>query len=331
MGQDLSCWTGSHVKALEYFGCVPRIVVPDNLRSAVDKACRYEPQLNRSYEDLSRHYGFAIIPARVRHPRDKAKVEAGVLIAQRWILAALRHRKFFSLVELNKAIAELLDKLNSRPMRKLKVSRQSLFEQYDRPNANPLVERRWEYCEWKKARVNLDYHVEVQAHYYSVPCQWIHEPMDVRLTANIIEIFHKGNRITSHVRSYERYKYTTVKDHMPSSHQYYAQWTPSRIIEWAGKTGPQTSKLVENLLESRQHPEQAYRSALGILRLGNRSEIGAQRLENACRRALEYRSCSYKSVRSILEKGMDQYEAEVQTAVSLPVRHENIRGSQYYQ
>lgn len=328
LSQDLSCWTSSHVKALEYFGCVPKIVVPDNLRSAVAKACRYEPELNWTYNDLSRHYGFAVVPARKHHPKDKAKVEVGVLIAQRWILAVLRHRKFFGLVELNKAIAELLEKLNTRPMRKLKVSRRELFERYDKPKAKLLIERRWEYCEWKKAKVNLDYHVEIQAHYYSVPCRLIHETVEARITVNTIEIFYKGSRVAGHVRSEERYKHTTVKDHMPSSHQHYAQWTPSRMIEWAGKTGPQTSKLVEKLLESRQHPEQAYRSALGILRLGNRSEVGGQRLENACRRALEYRSYSYKSVRSILEKGMDRYEESTQ--MELPPIHENIRGSEYY-
>lgn len=328
--QDLSCWTNSHVKALEYFGCVPKIVVPDNLRSAVGKACRYEPELNWTYEDLSRHYNFAVIPARVRKPRDKAKAEAGVLVVQRWILAALRHKRFFSLVELNEAIKELLEKLNGRPMRKIKKSRKELFDQYDRPNAKGLAERRWEYCEWKKAKVNLDYHVEIKAHYYSVPCRWVHETVEVRMTTNTIEIFYKGTRVASHVRSLERYKHTTVKDHMPPSHQYHTQWTPTRIVDWASKTGPWTSKVVETMLSSRQHPEQAYRSALGLLRLGQRAEVGAQRLENACRRAVEYRSCSYKSVRSILEKGMDRYVVQVQTELHLPALHENIRGSQYY-
>ncbi len=328
LSQDLYCWTGSHVNAVEYFKCVPHIVVPDNLKSGISKPCRYEPLINESYKDLGRHYNFAVIPARVRKPRDKAKVEAGVLIAQRWILAALRHRQFFSLVELNVAIAELLEKLNGRLMRKLKVSRRELFEQIDHPNAKALPERAWEYCEWKKARVNLDYHVQAQDHYYSVPCRLVHSTVDLRITAAAVEVFWKGERIASHLRSLNKFKHTTVKEHMPKAHQEHAQWTPERIIEWAGKTGPWTALLVKTMLESRAHPEQAYRSALGIIRLGNKA--GMDRVENACRRAVEHRSCSYKSVRSILDKGMDRCGHDAQPQLTLPVVHENIRGSGYY-
>lgn len=327
--QDLSAWTGAHVRALAYFQCVPHVVVPDNLKSGVQSPCRYEPDLNPTYAELARHYGFAVIPARPRHPRDKAKVEAGVLVAQRWILAALRHRRFYTLAELNTAIRELLEKLNTRPLRKIEKSRRELFEQLDRAHALALPERAWEYAEWRKARVNVDYHIEVESHWYSVPCRLVHEGVDVRLTSEMVEVFFKGNRVASHLRSNEKYKHTTQSEHMPTAHRQYAQWTPSRILEWAGKAGVSVRELVQKILESRPHPEQGYRAALGILRLGRL--YGADRMEKACLRALAYRTYSYKSVRSILARGLDHLPDPFQTQQSFLPRHDNIRGSDYYQ
>ena len=255
LSQNLSCWTMSHVHAFDYFKCVPRIVVPDNLKSGVSKACRYEPDINPTYQSMASYYGVAVIPARPRKPRDKAKAEAGVLVAQRWILAALRHHQFFSLAELNKAIAGLLEILNTRLMKKMKKSRQELFKQWDQGNARTLPTARWEYTEWLKARVNIDYHIEVKDHYYSVPYRLVHEKVDVLLTASVVEILYKGKRIASHPRSFVKYKHTTHKDHRPISHQKYAQWSPSRLINWAGQTGPHTAQLIKKILVNFQNKD----------------------------------------------------------------------------
>lgn len=327
-GQDLANWTSSHVRAFSYFQCCPHIVVPDNLKSGVTKACRYEPEINPTYASLAEHYSFAVIPTRVRKPRDKAKVEAGVLVVQRWILAALRHRTFYSLKELNDAISELIEKLNTRPMRKLKKSRRELFEELDRSKALPIPERQWEYQEFLRAKVNIDYCVEVEKNYYTVPCRLNGERVDVRMTSTVIEVLFKGTRVASHPRCYGKYQHITNEEHMPEAHRRYSEWTPSRIIGWAAKTGACTAKVVQNILESRKHPEEGYRAALGIIRLER--NYGVERVENACRRAVFYRSCSYQSVRSILARGLDrQVLPEEQT--ELPsIMHENIRGSEYY-
>ena len=236
LSQTLPEWIGSHRRSLEYFSCVPRVLVPDKLKSGVIKACKYEPELNPTYADMAEHYGCAVLPARPRKPRDKAKAEAGVLIAQRWILSVLRHRTFYSLAELNAAIRECLERLNSRPMRRLKKSRLELFETLDRPNALPLPAKAYEYAEWYKARVNVDYHIEVDHHYYSVSFQLLREKVDLRLTAATLEVFHKGGRVAAHARSYVRGGYTTLPEHMPPEHRFYAEWSPSRFVQWAGKT-----------------------------------------------------------------------------------------------
>ena len=328
--QDLASWTMSHVRALQYFDCAPAIIVPDNLKSGVVKACRYEPDLNPTYHDLARHYGMAVIPARPRHPRDKAKVEAGVLVAQRWILAALRHRTFFSLAELNRAVRELLEKLNAKLLKKIKKSRRQLFEEMDRPAAKPLPQRPYEYADWKQPRVNIDYHIELDDHYYSAPCRLVHQKVDVRMTQATVEILYKGARVRSHARSFQKYKYTTHPEDMPESHRQYAQWTPSRIIEWARKTGPKTAELVAKILESKEHPEQGYRSALGILRLER--SWGKERIEAASGRALAFKSYSYKSVKRILAAGADCFPlsgAQENPEPQLPL-HDNIRGGAYY-
>ncbi len=233
LSQALSNWICSHVRSFEYFGCVPRVLIPDNLKSGVSKACKYEPELNPTYADMAEHYGCAVLPARPHRPRDKAKVEVGVLIAKRWILAVLRQRTFYSLAELNTAIRESLERLNNRMLRRAKKSRRELFEATDRPHALPLPSRPYEYAEWGKAKVGIDYHIEVDFHYFSVPYQLLHERLDVRLTASTLEAFHKGERVAAHARSYVRGTHTTLPEHMPPEHQSYAEWSPPRFIQWA--------------------------------------------------------------------------------------------------
>ncbi len=330
LSQTLPDWIGSHRRALEYFDCVPRALVPDNLKSGVSQACKYEPELNPTYADMASHYGCAVVPARPRKPRDKAKVEVGVLIAQRWILAVLRHRTFYSLAELNAAIRQCLERLNDRPMRRLGKSRRELFETVDRPNALPMPARPYEYAEWYKARVNIDYHIEVDHHYYSVPFQLLREKVDVRLTAATVEVFRKGERVAAHARSYVHGKHTTLKEHMPPEHRNYAEWSPSRFIHWAGKTGAATAQLVEKVLASRTYPEQGYRACLGIIRLGRHYE--PERVEAAAERALKFNACSYRSMKAILSAGLDRQLDNVENSgqMSLPL-HQNIRGRGYYQ
>jgi len=330
LSQTLADWIGSHARAFEYFGCVPRVLVPDNLRSGVTKASRYEPDLNPTYAEMAEHYGCAVLPARPRKPRDKAKVEAGVLIAQRWILAVLRHRTFYSLAEINAAIRECLEHFNTRPLRKAKKSRRELFETMDHPNALSLPARSYEYAEWYKAKVHLDYHIEVDHHYYSVPYQLLHEKVDIRLTANTVEMLYKGERVAAHARSHVKGGYTTVPDHMPPSHRYYAEWNPSRFIQWAGKTGESTARLVETILATRPYPEQGYRACLGIINLTRDYEPA--RVEAAAKRALRYHALSYRSMKAILSAGLDrQPDNGEQPQLPGLLPHQNIRGQEYYQ
>jgi transposase len=329
LSQSLPMWIGSHVAAFRYFSCVPRVLVPDNLKSGVSEACFYEPDLNRTYAEMAEHCGCAVLPARPRKPRDKAKVEAGVLVSQRWILAVLRHRTFYSLAELNVAIRECLERLNTRPMRRVGKSRREIFETVDRPSALPLPERPYEYAEWLKAKVNVDYHIEVDHHYYSVPYLLLREKLDVRVTASTVEAYHKGERIAAHARSYLWGKHTTLKEHMPPQHRHYAEWSPSRFIQWAARIGAATAQLVEKIMAARTYPEQGYRSCLGIIRLGQHYE--PNRVEAAAQRALNFNTCSYRSVRAILVAGLDRQQNpdEQPRQLTLPM-HDNIRGKQYY-
>ena len=330
LSQTLPEWVGSHRRAFEYFGCAPRVLTPDNLKSGVSKACKYEPDLNPTYADMAEHYGCAVLPARPRKPRDKAIVENGVLIAKRWILAVLRHRTFHSLAELNAAIRECLERLNTRPLRQARKSRRELFEALDRPNALPLPARPYEYAEWYKARVQLNYHIEVNHHYYSVPYQLLHERLDIRLTATIVEALRKGERVAAHVRSFIRGGYTTLPEHMPPEHRYYAEWNPARFIRWAEKTGDATARLVETILATRPYPEQGYKACLGIINLTR--DYDPKRVEAAARRALKFRTCSYRSMKAILSARLDQHpDNGDQPRLPGLLPHQNIRGQEYYQ
>jgi transposase len=327
-GQDLPNWTGSHMRAFEFFGGVTEVVVPDNLKSAVTHPSYYEPDLNPTYRDLGEHYGVAIIPARPYRARDKAKAEVGVQVVQRWIVAALRKRKFFSLAEVNQAIAELLVRLNARPFRKRQGSRATLFAQLDQPALKPLPATRYQFGEWKTARVNIDYHIEVERHYYSVPYALVHLEVDVHLTAETVEVLHRGVRAASHVRSYAPAKATTLTQHMPKSHQKYVGRTPSRLIEDTQQIGPVTGQLVEAILAAKRHPEQGYRSCLGILRLAK--TYPAERMEAAARRALRARAYNSQSMDSILKNQLDRVPLTSDPPVPPAVDHDNIRGADYF-
>lgn len=327
--QSLPEWIGSHSRAFEFFGGVPKIVVPDNLKSGVQRAHLYEPDLNPTYQEMAAHYGLAVIPARSRKPRDKAKVENGVLQVERWILACLRHHTFLSLSALNTAITRLLTVLNQRPFKKLPGSRHSAFVALDQPALRSLPAVPYEYAEWKKARVNIDYHIEVERHYYSVPYQLVHQQVDVRLTAQCVECFVKGKRVSSHRRSSLPGQHTTQTAHMPKAHQQYAEWTPERLIRWAEQTEPATAHVITTILTTRTHPQQGFRSCLGILRLGK--TYGPDRLEAACQHAQALGAYAYKSVESILRHGLDQHPLPPDRASPSIITHANSRGPQYYQ
>jgi len=326
--QGLGDWIGSHLRAFEFCNGVPEIVVPDNLKSGVTKACRYEPGVNRTYEEMAQHYGVAVVPARPRKPRDKAKAEAGVLVVERWILAALRKRAFFSLGEVNEAIAELLIRLNQRLFRKREGSRQTLFETLDRPALKPLPAERYQHGEWKTVRVNIDYHVELDRHWYSVPYQLTQCQVEIRATASIVEIFHQGQRVASHARSHATHRHSTIHEHRPKAHQRYLEWTPSRIVEWCGKIGPATAQVAERILASNRHPEQGYRSCLGIVRLGEK--YPHPRVEAAAHRALALNVCTYQSLKSILKNHLDGQAPEPASDPTPPMDHPNLRGPGYY-
>ena len=330
--QALPDFIGSHVRCFEFLGAVPALLVPDNLKSAINRACRYEPEANSTYAEMACHYGTAILPARPFRPRDKAAVEAGVLLVERWILARLRNRQFFSLSELNAAISELLIELNHRPFKKLEGCRASAFERLDRPAMKPLPTIGYEYAEWKWATVNIDYHVEVAAHYYSVPHSLVKQRIEVRLTASSVECFFKGKRVAVHVRSNLRARHTTLPEHMPEAHRKHLQWTPGRLLNWAQSIGPGTRAVVRWQLDNRPHPEQGYRACLGLLNLVKR--YGETRLEAACLRALAIGAPSRKRICSILETKLDQhpelFPTSDATASPTPAQHANVRGADYF-
>jgi transposase len=299
------------------------------LKSGVTTASRYEPEVNRTYAELARNYGAVVIPARVATPTDKPKVEVSVQIAQRWILAALRHRTFFTLADLNAAIGERLDAINERPMKITGVSRRALFAQLDRPALVPLPRTRYELAEWKPCRVNIDYHVEVDHNFYSVPSPLVHARVEARFTQATVELLLKGRCVATHLRLTGRGRFATQVAHMPRAHRAHAEWTPSRLIAWAAQTGPATGRLVAGILERRPHPEQGYRACLGLMRLGRLH--GADRLDAACARAERLRSYRFRTVEQILINQQDRLPLEEPVAARPALSHENVRGATYYQ
>jgi len=325
--EDLPNWIAGHVHAFAFFEGVPEIVVPDNTKTGVKHPSRYEPDINPTYQDLAEHYDTVVIPARIRKPKDKAKAEVGVQVVERWILARLRNRTFFGLAELNQAIRELRGELNDRTMEHLGKSRAEFFEELDRPALKPLPAEPYQFAIWKKAKVNIDYHVEFSKHYYSVPHRLIGEKVFVRATERTVEVFHKHRRVASHPRSRTRGRYTTQAEHMPANHRHYAEWSPDRFLRWAEEIGPQTRALIETALASRRHPQQAYRTCLGILGLAKRCT--KERLEAASGRALASGIRSYKGIKNILDTGLDQVPLEEPAPTRLDP-HANIRGPSYY-
>lgn len=315
------------MRLFAFLGGVPKVVVPDNLKAAVLKADRYDPGLNRTYAEMAEHYGTAIVPARPRKPRDKAKVEVAVQVAQRWILARLRNRRFFSLAELNAAIRLLRDELNMRVMRGYGASRADLFATLDRPHLQPLPATPYAFARWKRARVAPDYHVEMDSSWYSVPFGLIRQQVDVRVCGEIVEIFHKGQRVASHLRCKGRRSHVTLPDHMPSAHRRHAEWTPARMLAQAAKLGPSVTAFCEAVMADRPHPEQGFRTCMGVLALAK--SYDAMRLDAACRRGLAIRARSVASIRSILKNGLDRAFTE-ERPEDRPLRHANIRGQSYY-
>jgi transposase len=308
-------------------------VVPDNLKAGVNVASWYEPELNPSYLEWARTYGVAILPARPYHPRDKAAAEVGVQVVERWVLAPLRKRRFFSLAELNAAIAEQLRLVNERHFRGQPISRRDLFEELERDALRPLPATRYAFADWKiGARVNIDYHVELDARYYSAPYELARQSVDVRATANIVEIFHRGRRVASHARGYGRRRFFTVPEHMPAAHRAHLEWTPSKLVAWGATIGPPVAELMETILRSRPHPEHGYRACLGLMHLGKRYERA--RMLAACQRALQIGSTSYRSVNAILKHGLDTAPLPLESASLakiVPIQHANLRGAAYYQ
>ena len=321
-------WIGAHVNALAAIGGVPKALVPDNLKAGITRPSRYEPGINRTYQDLADHYGCVVLPTRVMKPRDKAKVEVAVQIVERFVLAKLRHRRFFSLVELNAAIHDCVTAINAKVMRRIGKSRHELLGRIDCPALNALPTTPYSYAEWKRARVAPDYHIEIAGHYYSVPSRLIREIVEARITSATVEIFHKGQRVASHAFSAIGNRHTTITEHMPSAHRRYAEWTPARMMSEAAKVGPETVALFEAIMKAKPHPEQGFRSCLGIVGLAR--SYGVTRLEAASRRGNGIGATSYGSIASILKHGLDKADATEPTPDVPPIRHGNIRGSGYY-
>ena len=326
--QDLASWTSAHVRMLQYFQGCPAIWVPDNLKSGITHAHRYDPEINRTYHELAEHYGAVVIPARSARPKDKAKVEVSVLIAQRWILATFRHHTFFTLADLNAAIRARIDAINDRPMKVLGVSRHTLWEQIDRPALRPLPATPYEFADWSRCRANIDYHVTVDYNFYSVPHALIGHELEARATASTVEVFFKSRRVAVHPRRTGRGQYATISEHMPRAHREHAEWTPSRLIEWASRTGSGTGRFVAGLLARRRHPEQGYRACLGLMRLGR--TYGADRLEAACLRAERLQSYRYRTVEHILHHQQDRLPLD-ESPARPAVAHEHVRGAAYYE
>ena len=330
--QQMEAWLRAHIHAFDYWGGVPTLAVPDNTRTGVSKAHHYDPDINPTYHNFAMHYGFGVLPARPYKPRDKAVVESAVQVAQRWIIAALRHRKFFSLEEANQAIRELLHRLNHRPFRKRDGSRASVFESLDKPALRQLPSESFDMSQWSRARVNIDYHVAFDDNFYSVPYNLVHEVVEIRSTPTTVEILHKGMRVASHLRSRGRGKAVTIDAHRPKSHQAHLEWPPSRMVQWAQKIGPHTARLFERMMADKPHPEMGYRGCLGIIRLAGK--YSHARMEAAAELALLTGACRYRSIESILKNSLDQQPlpaSSVPAPMSPPSPHDNIRGAEYFE
>jgi transposase len=328
-GQDLDSWLGAHVAAWEYYGGVATVTVPDNLKAGVTKACWYDPEINPSYLELARHFDTVVLPARPRRPRDKAAAEAGVMAVERWVLAPLRHRTFHSLGELNEAMAEKLEELNAREFRGEPTSRAELFDDLEREALRPLPTTPFELARWRKATVHIDYHVDTgDGHFYSVPYRYVRAKVECRITATTVEVLRGGVRIASHPREYGRRRYITDPAHMPPSHRAHLEWTPERLVSWAATISGPTAALVEKILESRPHPEHAYRACLGIMSLARR--YGNDRVDAACARAMAAGAISYSSVKSILAENLDRLALPEPAVMPTPPDHDNLRGAGYY-
>jgi transposase len=328
--QQMANWLKVQMNAFEFCGGVPRMLVPDNTKTGVTRASIYEPDLNPTYQEFAAHYKVAVMPTRPRKPRDKAKVESAVQVVQRWIVMRLRGRRFFSVAQINEAISGLLTQLNNRPFRKRRdESRTSLFAKLDKPELQPLPAARYDLSQWAQARVNIDYHVAFDGNWYSVPYALTGEAVEIRSTPATVEIFHRGKRVASHLRSRERNKSVCHNEHRPKSHQAHLEWPPSRMIDWAARTGLHTAQLVRRILESKPHPEMGYRACLGIIRLA--SKYSPLRVEQAAERALLTGAVSYQSVKSILRSGLDSQPPVSSVPPRLSPEHENLRGPQYFQ
>lgn len=325
--QKLPDWIASHTRAFAFFGGVPAQIISDNLKSGVTKACFYDPAINRTYADMAAHYDTAVVPARPRKPRDKSKVETAVLLTERWIVARLRNRRFFGLDDLNAAIRNLLDQLNNKVTRHLGASRRDLFAKIDKPALNPLPREPYIYAEWKQCRAGLDYHVDIGRHYYSVPHQLLRQKLWARITARTVEIFHNGQRVASHTRTSGNRQHSTHREHMPPNHRFRADWSPERIRRQAARIGPNTEAFVEVVMRERRHPEQGFRTCLGVIRLAK--SFGRDRLEAACARALEINARSYSSLHSILKNGLDR-KPRTRATDEPAITHPNIRGADYF-
>ena len=323
-----SDWLNALTRAMTFFGGVPALIVPDNPKALITDPDRYEPKVNWVAQDCARHYGCAILPARPRHPQDKAKVEVGVQVVERWILARLRNRRFFSVAELNLAIADLLGELNNRPFKKLPGNRREWFESIDRPALNPLPDKPYEVATFKRCRVNIDYHVEIEGHYYSVPHQLVRQELDARITQTMVELLARGRRVACHPKSERRGAHTTRAEHMPASHRAHLEWTPQRLINWARDIGPNALRIVKHQLESKPHPEQGYRACLGLLSLARTH--GRERLEKACARAVAIKSLTRRSVFNILQAGLDAHPHPPHKTDWIAPEHDNVRGPDYY-
>jgi transposase len=328
--QQMEHWLKVQRNAFEFYGGCPQLLIPDNTKTGVTRACRYEPDLNPTYQEFAAHYRVAVLPTRPRKPRDKAKVESAVQVVQRWIVMRLRHRKFFSVIEANQAIRELLDYLNQRPFRKRREeSRAALFQKIDRPALQPLPAERYDLSQWAQARVNIDYHIAFDGNWYSVPYALTGESVEVRSTPATVEIFHRGKRVASHLRHRGRNHNVTQNEHRPKSHQAHLEWTPSRMVNWAAKVGPHTAQVVQRILDDKPHPEMGYRACLGLIRLAEKHSIA--RMEAAAERALLTGAIGYKRVKSMLENGLDAQPVPPPPELRPSPDHENLRGPEYFQ